>query len=366
MAEALDLAMRGRGHVEPNPRVGALALCGDEVVGRGWHRFFGGPHAEVEALAEAADRGARPDTVVVTLEPCSSEPGEDGKKTPPCTRALIEAGVRRVVVAAQDPDPRHRGRGLAVLEQAGIEVVDGVLASRSADQNGPFARWLELDRPWTISKWAMTLDGKTASPTGEARWISGKPARARVHELRARTDAVVVGSRTAQLDDPALTVRHAEGRQPVRVVVDPMAEIADDSRLVSTARDVPLWVVVGADVDRVRVVQLEQLGVTVIAVDCDGGSHRLDLREAWRELRRRGIRRLMVEGGGGLMAELTGCDCVDQVLCFVAPKMIGGRTAPTPFGGEGRALMGEAWRLEEMHWESCGDDLAIGAFVVPC
>ena len=186
MEEALALALRGRGHVEPNPRVGAVAIEKGEVVGRGWHRFWGGPHAEVEALADAEVRGAHPDTIAITLEPCSSAPGDGGKKTPPCTDSLLAAGIKRVVVGVQDDDPRHRGQGLAVLEEAGVEVIDGVLPARCRDLNRPFARSLRSDRPWTISKWAMTLDGKTAAPTGESRWISGKASRTRVHELRSR------------------------------------------------------------------------------------------------------------------------------------------------------------------------------------
>jgi len=316
----------------------------------------------VEALEDARKRGARTDMVVVTMEPCSSERGSDGKKTPPCTAALIEAGVRRVVVGMQDPDPRHKGAGLAELEEAGIEVVDGVLASRCKAINAPFLRWLAMDRPWTISKWAMTLDGKTAATTGEARWISGKAARVVVHELRARVDAVVVGYRTAMIDDPELTVRHVEGPQPVRVVVDPDADIDQNCRLLRTARHAPLWLVVNTRADATRVAHLEHLGVTVIRVAPAEQGRRLHLLEAWRELRRRGVRRLLLEGGGGLAAQLMSWGCIDQVLCFVAPKMIGGRLAPTPLGGDGKAFMAQAWRFDEMYWKACGDDLAIGAF----
>ncbi len=362
MDEALALALRGRGDVEPNPRVGALALKDGEVVGRGWHRFYGGPHAEVEALAAARERSARPDTLVVTLEPCSSELGQGGKKTPPCTRALLDAGVRRVVVGGADPDPRHRGRGLEALAAAGAEVVEGVLAARCRDLNRPYLRGLGLDRPWTIAKWAMTLDGKSAAPTGQSRWISGMPARVKVHELRTRVDAVVIGHRTARIDDPELTVRHAHGRQPVRIVVDPLAEIPEASRLVSTAKDVPLWLLVSAAAEPARCAALESLGAAVIRVEPAAGGQRLDLREAWRELRRRGVRRLLVEGGGGLLAQLLAFGCVDQVLCFVAAKIIGGRFAPTPVGGEGKPLMTEAWGFEDLYWQACGEDLAIGAF----
>ncbi len=363
MLEALDLAKRGSGDVEPNPRTGALMITDGEIVGRGWHQFYGGPHAEVMALQDAHAKGAKPDTAVITLEPCSSQIGEGGKKTPPCTGALLAAGIRRVIVGAMDPDPRHRRRGLLALEQQGVEVVEGVLADRCLQQNQTFLKWLNLDRPWTIAKWAMTLDGKTAAPTGESRWITGIESRRRTHELRARCDAVVVGFRTAQIDDPELTVRHVEGRQPVRIVVDPRAEIDDDSNLVRTANKTPTWLLVADDVDAARAGHLQDLGVQVIHVKVAESPRHIHLREAWRELRRRGLRRIVVEGGGGLVADLLGWSCVDQVQCFLAPKLIGGRTAPTPVAGEGRAFMAEAWQVSE--WTHCvsGDDLLLSGFL---
>jgi diaminohydroxyphosphoribosylaminopyrimidine deaminase/5-amino-6-(5-phosphoribosylamino)uracil reductase len=362
MQEAIELGLRGRGQVEPNPRVGALAIRDGQVVGRGWHRHWGGAHAEIEALSDARQNGERPDTLVVTLEPCSAKQGVDGKKTGPCVAAIAQAGVRRVIVGATDPDPRHRGAGLAELEDAGIEVVDGVLAAECRGINRPFERWLRLDRPWTIAKYAMTLDGKTAAPTGESRWISGMQSRIRVHELRTMVDAVVVGFRTVRTDDPELTVRHATGPQPLRIIVDPFAETEIGSKMVATAREHPLLVLCHEEADPVRVGMLRDAGAEVQHCKPAGKGRRLHLLEAWRGLRRRGIRRLMVEGGGGLMAQLLGWDCVDQVLAFVAPKMIGGALAPTPVGGEGRPFMGEAWRFDEMFWEASGEDLAISAF----
>lgn len=362
MQEACALAMRGRGHVEPNPRVGALAIENDRIVGRGWHAAYGSDHAEVAAVAEARAAGAKPDTVVVTLEPCSSPKGAD-KKTPPCTQFLIDQGIRRVIVGSADPDPRHKRAGLRVLEEAGIDVADGILASHCKAMNRPFEKWLGLDRPWTIAKYAMTLDGKTAAPTGEARWISGFQSRKATHELRTRVDGVIVGYRTARIDDPELTVRHVDGPQPVRIVVDPHAEIDDDSRLVTSAREVPTWLLANANADPVRTGHLQDLGVHVIHVKPAERGRRLHLLEAWRELRRRGMRRLLVEGGGGLVAQLLSWGCVDQVQAYIAPKMIGGQFAPTPVGGAGRPFMAEAWRVEEMSWEASGDDLAVSGFV---
>lgn len=363
MREALALASAGRGEVEPNPRVGCLLVQDDQVVARGHHEFFGGRHAEAMALAAAASAGKQPDTAIVTLEPCSTPKGVEGKKTDPCVQALVAAGVRRVVIGCADPDPRHRRQGIAALERAGVEVIDGVLASQCEQLLVPFRRALSLDRPWMLCKWAMTLDGKTAAPTGEARWISGQEARTKTHELRARCDGVMVGFRTAQIDDPELTVRHVAGRQPVRIVVDPLGEIDDDSNLVRTAKQAPTWLLASEDVDRLRSGHLQDLGVTVIHVPTAEGPRRLHLGQAFRELKRRGLRRVLVEGGGGLVAQMFAWNAVDQVLAFVAPKIIGGRFAPTPVGGEGRAFMAEAWRLRDVKYEACGEDMAISGFV---
>ncbi len=363
MREALALAERGRGEVEPNPRVGCVLLQDGEVVARGYHAYFGGPHAEAMALAEAVRLGKKPDTAIVTLEPCSSPKGVNGKKTDPCAQALVAAGIKRVVIGVVDPDPRHRRRGIALLEDAGIEVLDGVLASSCDALVVPFKKALTLNRPWMLCKWAMTLDGKTAAPTGEARWISGQEARKKTHELRAHCDGVMVGFRTAQIDDPELTVRHVEGKQPVRIVVDPLGEIDDDSNLVRTARQAPTWLLASEDVDPLRSGRLQDLGVTVIHVGVAEGPRRLHLGQAFKELKRRGLGRVLVEGGGGLVAQMLTWNAVDQVLAFVAPKVIGGRFAPTPVAGEGRPFMAEAWRLSDVKYEVFGQDLAISGFM---
>ncbi|MCC6673507.1 MAG: bifunctional diaminohydroxyphosphoribosylaminopyrimidine deaminase/5-amino-6-(5-phosphoribosylamino)uracil reductase RibD [Planctomycetes bacterium] len=362
LLEAVALAQRGRTWVEPNPRVGAIASRAGVVVGSGWHETFGGPHAEVTALAEARGRGERPDTVHVTLEPCSTPQGSAGKKTPPCTEALRAAGVRRVVFGAADPDPRHAGRAAAELRAAGIAVEGPLLPGECGALLGPFQRGLALDRPWTLAKWAMTLDGKIATVTGSSRWVSGEESRRRAHALRASCDAVVVGWRTVEADDPELTVRHVPGRQPVRVVVDPEAAIDDDCRLLRTARAHPLWLLVAEDADAAVCGRLADAGARV--VHCPRRAlRRLDLASAWRELRARGMRRVLVEGGGGLVAELLAARCVDQLVAFVAPKLVGGRAAPTPVGGDGFASMDQALRVADLHVAASGEDLLVDGYL---
>lgn len=365
MRLAIAQALRGRGLVEPNPRVGAIARSGDGRVAPGHHRAFGAPHAEIEALAAAATQGFATDTLYVNLEPCAAELGEGGKKTGSCARALIEAGVRRVVYGQDDADPRHRGRGPAMLRAAGIEVVGGVAAGECAAINRPFARWLTLDRPWTIAKWAMSLDGKIATRSGESRWISSDESRRSVHELRAHVDGVVVGYRTVLRDDPRLTLRDVPGKSPLRIVVDPEAALPLTSTLVRTARAVPVLAVVGEAAPAPRCAALAAAGVEILRGP-GPGPRGLDLAAAWRALRQRGLHRLLVEGGGGLLAELFTADAVDQVLAFVAPMVIGGRDAPTPVMGLGIESLAQAWRADERSVTTdalmVGDDVAVTAF----
>lgn len=369
MREAIELALRGRGRVEPNPRVGALCLRDGVVVGCGYHEYYGGPHAEIQALRDAAAAGAEPDTIVVTLEPCCSQRGQAGKKTPPCTEALLAAGVKTVVIGQRDPDPRHDGAGLQQLRDAGVEVVGPVLSDECAAINRPFLRFLNSRSPWVIAKWAMTLDGKTATREGDSKWISGTESRNAVHELRSRVDAVLVGYRTALLDDPELTVRHVEGENPVRIVVDPLAALPTSHKLVQTATETPTWLLVGPNADPTALAALADFGVQVRELPQDpsaAGSteHRLDLAVGLVQLREAGIRRLLLEGGGALTAEFLEAGCVQQVMAFLAPKLIGGADATSPVMGEGRAAMAEAVDLGEMFHETLGEDLVVHAFAV--
>lgn len=297
MALALRLAERGLGRTWPNPAVGCVVARDDRIVGRGWTQPGGRPHAEVEALRRAGAR-ALGATAYVSLEPCAHY-----GRTPPCTMALLQAGVRRVVAAAPDPDPRVDGRGIAQLRQAGVEVETGVMQAEALALNAGFILRVRAGRPLVTLKLATSLDGRIATRTGASQWITGEVARARAHQLRATHDAILIGSGTALADDPALTCRlpGLEDRSPVRVVLDGRLRLPPTSRLAQSAREVPTWVVTRAGADPGCAAALEQQGVEVLTVGVDGGG-RPDVGLALAALAGRGITRVLVEGGAELAA----------------------------------------------------------------
>ncbi len=363
--EAAELALgspfEGRGWVAPNPMVGALALQGDRVVGRGLHRVFGRAHAEEEALRDAAATGAEPDTLVVTLEPCSSKGGE--KKRPPCTETILAAGIRRVIVGCEDPDPRHQGRGLALLSEAGLEVCGPFPSEAQEALLRPFQKALHLQRPWMIAKWAMSLDGKTATSTGSSNWISGEQALDYGHQLRASCDGVMVGYRTALMDRPQLNVRRVEGPSPNRIVVDPELQLPIDAPLFRT-EEIPTFVLY-LPAHGERRADFEGRGVTCLPVpSLEPGTRILDFSEALRLLRTHGMRRVLVEGGGRTLAQLLDQGCVDQCLALISPKLVGGREAATPLEGQGVTEMEEALQLSQTYAYGIGEDLLMGGFLL--
>jgi diaminohydroxyphosphoribosylaminopyrimidine deaminase / 5-amino-6-(5-phosphoribosylamino)uracil reductase len=354
LRRARDLALRARGRVSPNPLVGAVILRDGATVAEGWHEGPGRPHAEAMAL-DLAGEGARGATVVCTLEPCSHH-----GRTPPCAHALVTAGVARVVIGCADPLERDRDGGVAVLRDAGVEVV--FVAEDEADT----CRELISDfltagitgRPEVTVKMATSLDGKVATVTGESRWISGPGSRALVHRWRADADAVAVGIGTALADDPRLTARDIDGpvRQPIRVVFDGAARLPIASALARGARDLPVVVVAGGDAPDERVDALSAAGVEVMRVDGDAA---VRTGAALDALGARGVQSLFVEGGAGLAAGLVQAGVVDRVAWFLAPMLIGGVGAPSALGGRGVTALADAPRLRSMSTERVGDDILV-------
>lgn len=365
MRLALKLAARGRGAVEPNPMVGAVIARGQEVLGRGWHRRFGGAHAEIEAILAAGDAGHSLEdaTLYVTLEPCSHH-----GKTPPCAEAVIRAGIRRVVVAMQDPNPRVAGRGLEMLRQAGVDVQLGLLESEARELNAPFIKQHTTGLPWVIAKWAQTLDGATATRAGQSRWISSPASRRLVHQLRARVDIVMVGIGTALADDPTLTARHVPRRRTARrVVIDPRLRLPLTSHLVQTIDQAPLLIVTAEQSLRERQKEVEAMNAAGAEVmpapllrDADSQSRVLDLDVLLRRLvEKQQISNVLVEGGAHLLGRLFDQGLVDQVLAFVAPRLLGDEQALPAVAGLAPQRIDEGQALALRHCRRLGDDVLL-------
>lgn len=317
MTAALDAARQGRGAVEPNPMVGAVIVRDGEEIARGWHAKFGGPHAEVEALAAAKRAGAdvAGATMYVTLEPCCHR-----GKTPPCSRALVDAGLARVVAAMRDPDRNVSGGGLAELRAAGIDVALGVCEAQARALLGPYVKLRTTGRPWVICKWAQTPEGFLALPPGAGRWISGPESRRRVHELRALCDGILVGVGTVHADDPLLTNRSPGGRQPTRIVLDSSLRTPLDSQLVRSAGESPLLIAATAKGISRRAAAAEALaaaGVDLLELPPAGAG--VDLCALLDELGKRQWTHLLVEGGAAVLESFIDARLADELLVFIGP-----------------------------------------------
>jgi diaminohydroxyphosphoribosylaminopyrimidine deaminase/5-amino-6-(5-phosphoribosylamino)uracil reductase len=355
MARALALAALGEGCVEPNPQVGCVIVKDGQIVGEGFHERFGGPHAEVIALAHAGET-ARGATVYVTLEPCCHH-----GKTPPCTEGLIRAGVTRVVAAMNDPSPEVSGAGFAALEAAGVSWTVDILANEARRLTAPYRQLIMTGRPWVIAKWAMTLDGKIATRSGDSRWISSEASRAVVHQLRGRVDAIMIGSNTVRIDDPLLTARPADltdiKRTATRIVVDSVASLAPTSRLVQTAADVPVLVAASDSAPQSTVDALSAQNAEVFR--CSGAKHAQRLVSLLNELGRRRMTNVMVEGGSRLLGTLFEMRAIDEVHVFLAPKIVGGDSAASPIAGDGVEQLSEALSLADITIEELGGDVYV-------
>lgn len=362
MRHALDLAARGEGAVEPNPLVGCVLVApadnsGEEVLlGEGFHARFGHAHAERAALEDALRRGHAARlagaTAYVTLEPCCHH-----GKTPPCTTALIEAGIARVVIAQLDPFPQVAGQGVAELRAAGLSVQVGVEQAAAEQLAAPYLKRVRTGRPWMIAKWAMSLDGKLATHTGDSQWISGETSRAWVQALRGRVDAILVGSRTALLDNPRLTARtpHTPARTALRVVLDSQLQVPLQSNLAITARQVPVLLVAGPDASPEKAQQLSDLGCHVHLSPFADRNLRLDaLLE--HLVSHYSATNVLVEGGGELLGSLLELRQIDQCEVFIAPKLIGGQAAPSAIGGLGLAALRDGPQVTQWQVRPSGED----------
>lgn len=359
LARAVELAEQGRPHVSPNPLVGAVIASGEETLGEGYHRAAGEPHAEVEAIRAAGAQDLSQATMYVSLEPCCHQ-----GRTPPCTDAIREAGIKRVVVASDDPSAHAAGRGLGILRDEGVDVVvaDGELAARARLLNQPFRKHARTGRPWILFKSAMSLDGKVATHSGDSRWISGEESRHLVHEWRSALDAVAVGIGTAMTDDPLLTARLPDAlsvRQPRRVVFDSLARLPLGSRLVADVPAVPLTVVVSRAAPRAATDGLKTHGVDVIVAT--GENERARITSALEQLGSEGVTSILLEGGPRLAGSFLDAGEIDEIRLFMAPIVLGGRNARDPLESEGVDSIADAVRGLTLTCDRVGEDLLISS-----
>ena len=351
MRLALELAANAKGRTSPNPLVGAVVVKDGRVVGCGWHRKAGTPHAEVHALRQAGEL-ARGADVYVTLEPCSHY-----GKTPPCARALVEAGVKRVYAAMLDPNPLVAGRGFKILQEAGIETEYGFLEDEARTLNEVFLKWITHKQPFVVLKAAMTLDGKIATAGGQSKWITNEASRVYGYRLRDTYDAIMVGVNTVIADDPSLTARVEGGKNPIRIVVDSRLRTPLEAHIV-TDKAAQTIIAVTAAAEPARVKEFEAAGVQILTIDADANG-RVDISKLVKTLGEQGVCSILAEGGGTLHGSLIEHKLVDKAYFFIAPKLVGGAKAQGPVMGRGIAELSEAVQLEELNVEKLDGDILL-------
>ncbi|APG26716.1 riboflavin biosynthesis protein RibD [Syntrophotalea acetylenivorans] len=358
MRRALELGAQAEGRTRPNPAVGAVVVADNQIVGEGFHPAAGQPHAEVFALQAAAERAVNAD-LYVTLEPCSHQ-----GRTGPCTEVIIAAGIRRVFVGTQDPNPQVAGSGIRRLQQAGIQVAVGLRDKECRRLIAPFAKHVTTGLPFVILKSAVTLDGQTATSTGDSQWISNSRSREEVHRLRDRVDAIMVGVGTVLHDDPKLTTRLPGGRDPLRIVVDSQLRTPPQATLLhlDSSAETLIAHISTASVER-RDRLLENRATLLKTAESDG---RVDLHDLLAQLGRRGVQSVLLEGGAQLNAAFLKADLIDRMMIFVAPKVIGGNGGFGIFAGEGFARLADAKQLQDIRFRQFGDDILIEGEVIRC
>ena len=354
MRLAIEIAKKGAGKVNPNPMVGAVIVKDERVIGQGYHKYYGGNHAEVNAFENLSDNpeGA---TIYVTLEPCSHY-----GKTPPCVDKIIANKISKVVVGTLDPNPLVEGIGIKALKEAGIEVITGVLEEECKKLNEVFMKYILYKRPFVVLKTAMTLDGKIATESGESKWITSDKSRQEVHKLRNKLSAIMVGVNTVIKDNPELTCRLEGGKNPVRIIVDSKLRIPLGSNVV--VDNLAQTIVATTEVaDKDKILVLEKLGVKVLIINSK--NERVDLKSLMIELGKRGIDGILLEGGATLSFSALEENIVDKIQVYIAPKIIGGEKSKTSIGGKGIEKLSDAIMLNNMTVKSVGTDLLIEAYL---
>lgn len=355
MKRAFELALLGQGHTSPNPMAGAVLVSGDEVVGEGFHRQAGLPHAEVEAVNNAREK-ARGATLYINLEPCSHQ-----GRTPPCTELLKKAGIKKVVAAMTDPNPDVNGKGIAALREAGIDVEVGLLEEKARHLNEVFVKWVRTRIPFVILKWGMTLDGKIAAGSGESEWITSEKSRQRVHDMRSQCDVILVGVNTILKDDPLLTSRIPQGRNPLRVVLDSSMQTPLHSRILKTIPDAQTWIIVSEE-NRERQQWLEELGAVVLRFP--GPNRRVDLPALLRYLGEHSYTSVLVEGGARVHGAFLEQSLADKLVFFIAPKIVGSSPGGVnSIEGWGCKSIRDALKLKQLQVSRLEDDIVVEGYV---
>ena len=359
MRRAVALARKGSGWVNPNPMVGAVLVHDGVIIGEGYHQYFGGAHAEVNAINSVEETNRNliaGSTMYVTLEPCSYF-----GKTPPCADLLIEQKIGRVVIGTKDPNPLVSGKGIEKLIAAGIEVETGLMENETCKLNEVFNKYIGSQLPFVVLKWAMTLDGKIATVTNASRWITGERSRKIVHLLRQQLMAVMVGVDTVLADDPLLNIRlNGEWKNPLKVIADTKLRIPLTAKVFTTDPQLAL-IATTTLADKTRIKEIERLGAQVII--CPAKDEKVDLNFVMASLGTMGIDSVLIEGGSTLAYSAVKDKLVDKVVAFIAPKILGGASAPTPVGGDGIAMMDECINLERIHFKKVGGDLMVESYL---
>lgn len=363
MRRAIELAKKGSGHVNPNPLVGAVIVRDGEIIGEGYHECYGQLHAERNAIANAKKRGnsLEGSTIYVTLEPCCHY-----GKTPPCTEAIIEEKIAKVVVGSDDPNPLVSGKGFQMLREKGIEVIPHFLKEECDAMNHVFFHYIRTGTPYVAMKYAMTMDGKIACYTGDSKWVTGEESRAHVQTLRNHYKGIMAGIGTVLADDPMLNCRIEGGRDPIRIIADSHLRIPMDSQLVRTAGQQPLIVACLPDADEEKAAQLQEKGVEVLRIPgvttadiTEEQKEVISLPVLMKELGARKIDGILLEGGGQLNESALQAGIVDRIYCYIAPKIFGGAQAKTPVEGQGLTRAADAWRFKRIGMQEFGQDILL-------